>query len=207
MNSDLLLDRIREVSLAEMRETPSPRPWRVVARWYTAAVVGLTVAALIISAALGLFEGARFGAQFLVVSILAVAQAMAIWVAVAPLSRTRVAICLALTALAIAVMLGVRPAEATQLSARPAWICSLTHLAVDIVPLAVALVALRQGVMRPGRVIAAGISAGALGALLGELACERGRAHVITHHLGVWLVVVIICMVVARRLRPRTFAP
>ena len=47
-------------------------------------------------------------------------------------------------------------------SATPGWVCSVSHFGLDLVPLAVALVALRQAAWRWSRVLAMGLGAGGI---------------------------------------------
>jgi hypothetical protein len=92
-------------------------------------------------------------------------------------------------------------------STTPGWICSVSHFGLDLLPLGAALAALRQAAWQRSRAIVAGLGVGAAGAALGELACHQGAVHVLVHHIGAWLLAALTCVVIARRLRPRTFAP
>ena len=74
-------------------------------------------------------------------------------------------------------------------SSSPEWLCTVTHLAVGIVPVALAVRMLSGAAFGVGRAVAAGLGAGAIGALLGELACGRGSAHVLLFHLPAWWLV------------------
>ena len=91
--------------------------------------------------------------------------------------------------------------------ASPDWLCSISHLAVDVVPAGVALWLLRGGAWHPLRAVAAGLAAGTVGLLVGEIGCERGLAHVLVYHLGFWLVAAATFLLATRWLRPRSFAP
>jgi hypothetical protein len=92
-------------------------------------------------------------------------------------------------------------------SATPEWVCSVSHVALGLLPLGFALWALRQCAWRWTRALAAGLGAGTAGALLGELACHRGGLHVLVHHVGAWLLIGAATVLISRRARPRTFAP
>ena len=55
--------------------------------------------------------------------------------------------------------------------------------------------------------IADSLSKTAAGALLGELACGRGSAHVLLFHLPAWWLVAGAVVALARLQRPTSFAP
>ena len=74
-------------------------------------------------------------------------------------------------------------------------------------PAGVALWLLRGGAWHPLRAVAAGLAAGTVGLLVGEIGCERGLAHVLVYHLGFWLVAAATFLLATRWLRPRSFAP
>jgi hypothetical protein len=92
-------------------------------------------------------------------------------------------------------------------SATSEWVCSLSHVGVGLLPLAVGLWSLRQSAWTWRRAFGAGLGAGTAGAFLGELACHKGATHVLAHHVGAWLFVALACVVISRTLRPRTYAP
>ena len=92
-------------------------------------------------------------------------------------------------------------------SATPAIACSGSHLAVDLIPLGLVLFALRRFSWTLDRSLLAGAAAAATGAIAGELSCARGWSHVLIHHVGAGLLIVIACMVISRMRRPHSFAP
>lgn len=79
--------------------------------------------------------------------------------------------------------------------------CSVGHVAVGLLPLAVGLWSLRQSAWSWRRALATGLGAGTAGAFLGGLACHQGARHVLVHHVGAWLVVALACVAISRRVR------
>jgi len=92
-------------------------------------------------------------------------------------------------------------------STTPPWVCSASHFGLGLVPLWLALRGVRQAAWSWARALAASVGAGTAGALLGELACHRGAAHVLVHHVGAWLVIALMGLWFSHRQTPRSFAP
>ena len=95
--------------------------------------------------------------------------------------------------------------EAT--SALPDWVCTASHVAVAIPALVAAGVFLRGFHAGTKRALLTGLAIGTTGAMVGELACEKGFAHVAVWHLGAWAVVVAVVFLLQLTLPRRTFAP
>lgn len=203
------LARGRAAALAELRAAPRAVSWRRQAARLVTAQVGLALVGMAVSLVAGLARpGDVLSHLATIVALLAVGCLGAV-AALAPrrpraLSAWRMA---ALAAAPAAMALVVLARGAGLPSTRPEWVCSATHLAVGLVPLACALVGLRQWAWSGTAAFAAGLGAGTTGALLGDVVCERGAAHVLVYHLGAWIVLALACLVISRRLRPRTFAP
>jgi hypothetical protein len=92
-------------------------------------------------------------------------------------------------------------------SAMPGFACSTSHLAVDLVPLALVLYFVRKFSVTTGRALLAGVAAAATGAMAGELSCGRGWSHVLVHHIGAAVAIAVACVLLARAWSPRTYAP
>jgi hypothetical protein len=197
--------RARAAALAELRGKPVATSWRrhaaaVVVAWAGVAVVA-TAATLIASLAGAADLVARAP---LLAALLAVAAVGGV-ASQAPGARRWTAVAIGGALVTMAALVVSRGAGTP--SATPEWVCSVSHIALGLLPLAVGLWSLRQSAWTRRRAVATGLGAGTAGALLGELACHQGARHVLVHHVGAWLVVAIACVVISRRLRPRTFAP
>jgi len=197
--------RSRGAALAELRAAPTlaswrTQAWRVVAGF---AGTGLLAAAAALAASLAGWHRVLERAPLLL--CLLATGTVAGFAALAPRGRLwRAAVLVAGPALMAALVLS-RGAGAP--SSTPEWACSASHVGIGLIPLAFALWGLRQSAWRWSRAIAAGLGAGTAGALLGELACHRGALHVLVHHVGAWIVVAAVSVLLSRHARPRTFAP
>ncbi len=197
-------DRLRATLLAELAVTPM-RSWRadvvrlVGACWLLiAAVAGVLIAMGWVTVA---FLAERAST---IVGLLGLAAAFA-FVAIAPRQGRRVSIALGVAAVA---MVGLVLARQTgQVSAAPAWVCSVSQLLIAAAPMIFGLSLLRQSAVTPGRAAVLGVAVGTTGAILGELVCEQGFAHVALWHVGAWALLAGAAAVASRRLVPRSFAP
>ncbi|HTA19103.1 MAG TPA: DUF1109 domain-containing protein [Polyangia bacterium] len=198
--------RARAAALAELRAAPVAARWtRKAARVVGASVVvcllvgAVAVAASLIDARGAVAQGPFLAALLVVVVLGGVG-------AVAPRGRN-LAVVVALVGAPIA-MAAIAWARGAGLpSTSPAWVCSVSHVGLDLIPLGFALAALRQSAWTWPRALAAGLGAGTVGAFLGELACHQGARHVLVHHVGAWLFVALACVAISRALPSRTFAP
>jgi hypothetical protein len=190
------LDRAREVALAELRAAPVARPWRTQAARHAALTAGLTAAIAGAAALLGIWRTPS-PVRVAAMALLLVGQALSAWAAWAPPRRARVVAPAVVLAAAAALLVLARGAG--EPSSLPEWVCSLTHLGIDVVPMALALRALRQGAWYGGKSVMAVVGVGATGALLGELACPGDVGHLVLHHFGAWLVAGLAAWALARR--------
>jgi hypothetical protein len=86
--------------------------------------------------------------------------------------------------------------------------CMRTHMLLSALPLLVALVMLRRSAYHPARAVAAGLSAGAVGLFLLHLHCPDGSApHLAASHVGPWLLLGVLALLVRARLPTRNHAP
>ncbi|MBS2031126.1 MAG: DUF1109 domain-containing protein [Deltaproteobacteria bacterium] len=202
LNADAL-QRVRGALGAALAEPP--RRWRRDAAILVAGLAGFTV---LLAGALGLAGNWAVNvgpARFVDVGLLLMAVGFGGWAAIAPPTRARSALALASAALAICAIVAMRGPGLT--SPLPQWVCTVSHLGVDLVPLAVVLWRMRVAAPSVWRALAGGLAAGVPGAALGELACGQGARHVALFHLPAWLLVVTLSWAVSRRLRPASFAP
>ena len=202
LNADAL-QRVRGALGAALAEPP--RRWRRDAAILAAGLAGFTV---LLASALGLAGNWAVNvgpARFLDVGVLLAAIGLGGWAAIAPPTRMRSAMALGSAALAMVAIVAMRgPGLSSPL---PPWVCTVSHLGVDLAPLAVVLWRMRVAAPSMGRALAGGLAAGVPGAALGELACGQGALHVALFHLPAWLLVVALSWAVSRRLRPTSFAP
>lgn len=199
----------RQAALNELRAQPVVRGWKRDAVAAVSQFAAVSAAVTLGAFVLAIAETRRVPAHWPPVLLLFVSQALAVWAAVAPGPRSRRVgvVALGLGAVGVAMMIATRLAPGPVTSPRPGWVCSLSHLGVDVVPLLAGLWTLRQFAARPWRAALVGVAAGTLGAALGELSCARGWQHFLLHHLGAWLAVAVAAVVVHRFIRPRAFSP
>lgn len=200
------LQRARAAALAELRARPVARPWRREALHFALLLGIITAVTAAVSAAIPLYRADRFAEKALPVLLLVATQVAGAWGAVAPRGRRFAWATLGLGLVALAVATRGHAGE-TSPSELPGWVCSTSHLAIGLVPLVTALTVVRRGAFRWDRALAAGVGAGAMGMLMGELCCERGALHVLVHHGGAWFAIALAVALIARVLRPRSFAP
>lgn len=86
--------------------------------------------------------------------------------------------------------------------------CMRTHMMLSAMPLLAALVTLRRSAYHPARAVAAGLSAGAVGLLLLHVHCPDGSAaHLTAAHVGPWLLLGGLALLVRSRLPTQNHAP
>jgi hypothetical protein len=199
------LARARAAALEELRRQPRAVSWRRDAIGTVLAVLGTTALVLGIGSFLSIVELDRLSGRLGLLALLVGLQGLGVYAAIAPgktLLRRLVAV-LAVTA--VVAMVATRGEGASP--ATPAIACSGSHLAVDLIPLGLVLFALRRLSWTLDRSLLAGAAAAATGAIAGELSCARGWCHVLIHHVGAGLLIVIACVVISRMRRPYSFAP
>jgi hypothetical protein len=168
-------------------------------------VVASTAIVVLAGAWLSIVEIDRLADRWLSLALLISVQVLGIVAAIAPgraALRRGAAIMAIAAAIAIVVGRGVGAP-----SVNPAFACSTSHLAVDLIPLALVLYSLRKFSGTFGRSLLAGIAAAATGAIAGELSCGRGWSHVLIHHVGAGAAIATACVLLSRARQPRTFAP
>jgi len=199
------LARARAAALDELRRAPRAVSWRHDAMTAVLLLLAATVVALGVGAWLSIVEVHRLQGRWLPLLLLVAVQVVGVTAALAPGRRTmRWSAAALAVAAAIALPLG-RGAGAP--STMPGFACSTSHLAVDLVPLALVLYFVRKFSVTTGRALLAGVAAAATGAMAGELSCGRGWSHVLIHHIGAGVAVAVACVLLARARAPRSYAP
>lgn len=180
------LARARAAALDELRRVPQAVSWRRQAAMLVATQVGVGLLGVGAALGAGLARPSDLLPHLLTIAPLIAVAALGAIAALAPRpAGSLVTWQLAALAAAPAAMAAVVLARgAGAPSASPQWVCSASHLGIGIMPLAFALVGLRQSARSWTGALAAGLGAGTTGALLGELACHRGARHVLVYHLG-----------------------
>ncbi|WP_223646342.1 NrsF family protein [Corallococcus sp. EGB] len=200
------MERALAASRAELALKQPVRRWRSQALGLFAASAGLALAVMGVLLALGRTTGAMLMGRAPLLAMLLSTSAVCAWGAIAPRRRglRQVGVGMAMVAAMLLVLMRAAPREPSSL---PEWVCTVSHLALALVPLVVALVGLRSAAFDPLRAAVAGLSVGTVGAFVGELACEQGPGHVATYHLGAWALVVLTTWALSKRIQPRTYAP
>ena len=197
--------RVRAAALEELRRRPQAGSWRREAVGTAAVVLGTTALVIGVGAWLSIVEVERLRERLLPLILLVALQALGVFAAIAP-GRAALRWTLAVLALGAAVAMLAGRGEGT-IPGTPALACSTSHVAVDLIPLGLALFALRRFSWTLGRSLLAGAAAAATGAIAGELSCGRGWSHALVHHIGAGLLIAGICVIVSRARRPQTYAP
>ena len=199
------LGRARAAALEELRRQPLAVSWRRDSARALLGVLGATALIIGIGASVSIVEPGRLGERLLPVALLVALQSFGVFAAIAPgkVALRWTAALLAVAAVA-AVLMGRGAGEPRAI---PAFACSGSHLAVDLIPLGLVLFSLRRFSWNLGRAALAGAAVAATGAIAGELSCARGWVHALVHHVGAGLVIVAACVLISRAIRPQAFAP
>jgi hypothetical protein len=199
------LARARAAALGELRRAPIPTPWTRQAALVVSVWVGIALLAGAATVLAAIATPAGLAARApLLIALLALAVGGGI-ASLAPRGRGWTAVMLVAAPLTMVALVGARGAGLP--SATPGWVCSVSHVGLGLIPLAVGLWALRQSAWSWPRALTVGLGAGTAGAFLGELACHQGARHVLVHHLGAWLFIALACLAISRQLKPRSYAP
>ncbi|MBK7860929.1 MAG: DUF1109 domain-containing protein [Archangiaceae bacterium] len=196
------LERVRAAARAELRAAPPIAPWPT----QLARLSGVTLGLALLTGAVLLAVGSASVQQVLshaaTVALLATVSVVTALAAVKPSApRSWALVC---AAGAAAMLVALRPAG---VGYSPEWVCTVSHLGIGLVPLVFAVVQLRSSAFDTRRALLGGLSAGCIGAMLGEIACGRGPWHVAEYHLSAWALLGVVAVLVLRRLKPKSFAP
>jgi hypothetical protein len=208
---DAVLAASRAGALGALRAAPRARAWTRQATAITAFGLGATIAGALVTAAIAGHAGRLFDARLPVIALLLATQALALWAALRPgpgrwwgngVSWTA-------AALGAGALLAGRTATGSGLALSDAggWICSVSHLAVELAPAVVVLAALRRISWSLRRALTAGLAVGVSGLVWGEIACQRSWSHVVVHHFGALGLMVLACVLMSRRLARGAVSP
>ncbi|RKH40669.1 DUF1109 family protein [Corallococcus sp. AB050B] len=200
------MERALAASREELALKRPVRGWRSQAVGVFAASSGLALAVTGVLLALGRTTGAVLTGRAPMLAMLLSTSAVCSWGALSPRGRPLRQVGVVMAGVS-AVLLVLTRAAPRGPSTLPEWVCTVSHVAVALVPLVVALVALRSAAFDPLRATVAGLSVGTVGAFVGELACEQGPGHVATYHLAAWALMTLATWALSKRLKPRTYAP
>jgi hypothetical protein len=206
---ELAMQRVRTRTQEELAAQPIPTPWWREVVVLVGVYVGLTALGALALTPLGLVlnsapPGVVVGLSLLVL----LAMVGGAVVALAPVRRvpwSLMGLCTAVVALAV-VLGGSGLAVKSFLAG--AIGCTRTHMLLSALPLLSALVMLRRSAYHPARAVAAGLSAGAVGLLLLHVHCPDGSAaHLAASHVGPWLLLGGLALLVRSRLPTSNHAP
>ena len=200
-------DRIRAIARAELAAAPRARPWWRGAVALGGIALGVGGAAALLTARANL---ASPGRQIVVAALLAASILSGCWAALSPGRRWR--------ALAPAVALVAAAGVVAGGSGLfPDWCggyweaglrCARAVVTYSLPSAAAALLLLRGAAFSPPRALAAGLAAGAAGALALHPHCPIGLAsHLALFHVLPWFALAAALLLIQRRLSPRSFAP
>lgn len=195
----------RAAMLAEAAKPRGPG-WRARIAQVLALTVGVGVLAAIAGPLLGFVKPSMLVARWVTALPIAVAGVVTVAAAWTP-GRRGLRLGAAFLALGAAVVLVLGRESGPGVGASPEWVCTLSHIAAAIPAGVVGLIGMRGMAPNPLRAVVAGLGIGTVGALLGELICERGALHAGLYHLSAWGVVATAVVVLALRLTPRSYAP
>ena len=182
-----------------------PRSWRRDLAKLGTAWLGTGLAVVALLGVLGQWGVPHLTTRAETLAFLLVVQVLGVWAALAPSARrAQLASVLASLGSMVAIVALRGPGMPGLL---PQWICTLSHVGVDLLPTIGALLALRRAAVTPLRTMAVGLAVGAPGALVGEVGCGQGALHVGVFHLAAWCLAFVVVVAVGRRLRPDSYAP
>lgn len=200
------LARVRARCRLELAAPRRGRTWRHEIGLLFGASAGLALAAGGVGLAVGAFDPSVVSPRLAALVALAAVGGLAAVAALKPGARLERWLTVLGAALAGVLLVWARLGTGAP-SPLPQWVCSVSHLGAGLIPLAVAAHLLRRTAHSPLRALAAGLGAGTIGAILGELGCGQDAAHVVVHHLGAWAAVATVTLLVASRVRRSAFAP
>ncbi len=196
------LERVRAALAVELGN-PAQRSWKKDAA--TSFLGGLGIVG-VVGAALALTQQLSVAPQNVPALGLLVATALVASLAgAAPARRwlqwTAVGLAVCTAAALVLLRSGGQP------STQPEWVCTLSHVAAGAPLLLLLWKGLRYSAPSLLRAVVGGGALGTTGALIGELGCAQGAAHVAFFHLSAWLVLAVVAGVVGTRLQRRSYAP
>ncbi|WNG40002.1 DUF1109 family protein [Archangium violaceum] len=203
------LESVRTQALEELAAHPKATPW-----WHEVLVligvyVGMTLLGALGFTRVGLFlNSAPLGVVVGLAVLVGLAMVGGAVVALAPTRQVAWGLVGTSTAVvALSVVLGGSGLAVRSFLAGAIG-CARTHMLLSALPLLAALVMLRRSAYQPARAVAAGLSAGAVGLLLLHVHCPDGSApHLMASHVGPWLLLGGLALLVRSRIPTHTHAP
>ncbi|MFO0600449.1 MAG: hypothetical protein U0228_34390 [Myxococcaceae bacterium] len=190
---------------AELPSAPKKGRWQRELMVVLLAAIGLVLSLAIVLLVTGNAAMSVIASRAALIALCLAICGAASWVAIAPGAR-RWQLLAGVGFLLGAIVLVVFRREA-EAASTPEWVCAATHFAVNLVPLAAGLIALRRAGLRLAAAVALGVSAGATGAMVGELACGRDSTHVLLFHVSAWASTIVAGALLSRIIKPRSHAP
>ncbi|MFY0528714.1 DUF1109 domain-containing protein [Archangium gephyra] len=203
------MERVRTRTHEELAAHPKPLPWWREVLVLMGVYVGLTALGALALTPLGLVlnsapPGVVVGLSLLVLLTM-VGGAVVALAPVRQVAWSLIGLCTAVVALSVVLGgsgLAVKGFLAGAIG------CVRTHMLLSALPLLSALVMLRRSAYHPARAVAAGLSAGAVGLLLLHVHCPDGSAaHLAASHVGPWLLLGGLALLVRSRLPTYNHAP
>ncbi len=186
---------------------PPPRSWRADVALLLAVSWGLAGAMTLVLFFTDPGTGALALRHLPALGLLLGTGGLAAFAALSPPGRLPVAAALVAAGLGLSGLVFLRALDTTAASTLPPWVCTLSHLGTDAIPLVIALLCLRRSAPHTPRALLAGVAAGSCGALIGEVGCGQSWQHVLLFHGGAWALIALASAVIARRLKRFSYAP
>ena len=200
----IALDRVKDALKPELENTQSSE-WSKDLLLLALSTTGLTVVLAIGAFTLGGWELDMIPTRFFTLVPVLLIQLLAMVSCVAPRATRLGQFTVFLAPITFLLMVMLRP-ESEPTMNHP-WVCSVSHFALAVLPLLIGFRVLAHAAISPWRAISAGLAAGSVGALLGELACGQGSTHIAMFHVPAWIFTAAIAYFVSRQIRPKSYAP
>lgn len=203
------LESARARALQELAAHPKTTPWWQEVLVLVGVYAGMTALGALVLSRVGLLQNAA--SPGMVVALAALVLLMMVGGAVVALAPTRQVawglVGTSTTVVALSVVLGGSGLAGKGFLAGLIG-CVRVHMLLSALPLVASLVVLRRSAYHPARAVAAGLSAGAVGLLLLHMHCPNGSAvHLAAAHVGPWLLLGGLALLVRSRLPTQNHAP
>ncbi len=203
------LESTREQVLKELRAHPKAAPWWREVLVLVGVYAGVTALGALALTRVGLLSNTAPPA--VVAGVAALLLALMVGGAVVALAPARqVAWGLVGTSVAVVALAVVLGGSGLAVKSFLTGVvgCMRSNVLLSALPLLAALVMLRRSAYHPARAVAAGLSAGAVGLFLLHLHCPDGSAgHLAFSHVGSWLLLGAVALLVRSRLPSQSHAP
>jgi 4-amino-4-deoxy-L-arabinose transferase-like glycosyltransferase len=200
-------DALAKARAAVMAEAKGQRRagWKGGALWASGTVVFLAAAVAGTLLAVGACTLETVSSRAATLIALTATGVVTMWAALRPQGHVSRILSVGVVALSAVFIVFVRGPGAPSL--QPEWLCTVSHLALGLVPAAVVITVLRGMAPHRLRSTLAGLAAGTTGAIAGELGCGQSSAHVAVFHLSAWGAVALLVALVSSTLAPKSYAP